>query len=482
MVPSPRDGMEFDSLTFLAFFAAVLVLHNLPLPWRVRKANLFLASLLFYAAWDPPFVLLLLANVVLDFFVGLGLAAAATPGRRRALLLLSLCGNLGVLGWFKYGALFLDSVVRVAALLGVTLRPAAPSFVLPIGISFYTFHTMSYVIDVYRRRTEPCRSLVDFGLYVTFFPQLVAGPIMRAGELLPQCSGPRASSPERLGWGMGLFVAGLFLKLVVADALSAPVADAVYGAPVAPTFGAAWAGTLAFSAQIWADFCGYSLCAVGAAHALGFELRRNFHAPYAAIGFSDFWRRWHISLSSWLKDYLYVPLGGARRGRLLTYRNLMITMLLGGLWHGASFRFVVWGGLHGVYLTVERLVRGERRTPRLRSTAAKVAMALVTYLVVSFTWVFFRAASISRALVIAGAMLGRGPANGFGLLTHGQVTSVLGVSAAIFAGHWLLRERTWETLVDATPWFARSVGLAFILVLIATCLPGTDRVFLYFQF
>jgi alginate O-acetyltransferase complex protein AlgI len=423
-----------------------------------------------------------MANIVFDFFVGLALGRAATERRRRALLILSLCGNLGVLAYFKYGQLILTGFLAMAAWLGVTLRPAAPSIVLPIGISFYTLHTMSYVIDVYRRRTEPCRSFVDFGLYVSFFPQLVAGPIMRAEELLPQLREPRSSSPERLGSGLHLLLVGLFLKLVVADAITAPVADAVYGDLGAPTFASAWAGTLAFSAQIWADFAGYSLCAIGVARALGFELRHNFRAPYAASGFADFWRRWHVSLSSWLRDYLYLPLGGDRRGRLRTFRNLMLTMLLGGLWHGAALHFVVWGALHGAYLVGERLVRHERARRVPSGRPVPLESALSTYLVVSFTWVFFRAATLERAAVLAGAMLGLGPAGGFGTLTAGQVTGVVTVSGAMFAGHWLTRERTWDSLFDGTPLLARSVGLALLLVLIATCLPGTDRVFLYFQF
>ena len=269
-------------------------------------------------------------------------------------LAVSLVANFGLLGYFKYGTFLLENFLAVVRSLGWDLTLATPSIILPVGISFYTFQTLSYTLDVYRRKTTPADSFLDYALYVTFFPQLVAGPIIRAVDFLPQCRRPKSFHGQAIGWGLCLMLLGLFEKMAVADGLLAPIAEAVYDSPAHLDFVSAWCGTFAFAGQIFLDFAGYSLCAIGAALCLGFGIQDNFRFPYAAAGFSDFWRRWHISLSSWLKDYLYIPLGGNRHGWFRTFASLMITMLLGGLWHGASWTFVVWGGLHGFYLAVER--------------------------------------------------------------------------------------------------------------------------------
>ncbi|MCU0621004.1 MAG: hypothetical protein MUC69_05820, partial [Gemmatimonadales bacterium] len=305
--------MTFNSLTFLAFFAVVVLLHNLPFSWRTKKRNLLAASYLFYAAWNPPFVVLLWLSTALDWQCARWLDATDDRHRRRAILLLSLAGNLGLLAYFKYGGFVLDNVAALAASVGVAWKPPAWDIVLPVGISFYTFQTLSYTLDVFLRRARPATSFLDFALFVTFFPQLVAGPIVRPTDLMPQFAAPRAATRAQVGWGLMLMTLGLFQKIVLADGFLAPVADAVYGsaALVAPLD--AWLGTLAFSGQIFCDFAGYTTTAIGASEVLGFSLIDNFRYPYAAIGFSDFWRRWHISLSTWLRDYLYVPLGGNRK-------------------------------------------------------------------------------------------------------------------------------------------------------------------------
>ena len=346
--------MLFNSPTFLAFFLVVLAVHYSPLEWTPKKGFLLLASYLFYAAWNPPFVALIWLSTVVDWYAAKWMFASSSPTLRRGLLILSLTTNLGLLGFFKYSGFVLENFVAVAQLGGVIFTPVDLGVLLPIGISFYTFQTLSYTIDVYRGQLEPADSPLDFALFVTFFPQLVAGPIVRASQFLPQLVEEKRATSAQMGWGFSLFTLGLFEKVVLADSWMAPAADVVYDA--APLAGAmdAWVGTLAFSAQIFFDFAGYSTCAIGIALCLGFALPDNFRYPYAAIGFSDFWSRWHISLSSWLRDYLYIPLGGNRRGRRRTYINLGLTMLLGGLWHGAAWRFVVWGGLHGAYLGIER--------------------------------------------------------------------------------------------------------------------------------
>ena len=265
-------------------------------------------------------------------------------------MLLSVVFNLGMLGYFKYGGFLLENFQALAATVGIDYTPPAWNIVLPVGISFYTFVTMSYTLDVYLRRARPGNSFLDFALFVTFFPHLVAGPIMRPTDLLPQFERESRPTRQQLRWGLMLMTLGLFNKIVIADGLLAPVVDKVYGAKDPLATLDAWLGTLAFSGQIFCDFAGYTTTAIGASLVLGISLIDNFRYPYASIGFSDFWRRWHISLSTWLRDYLYVPLGGNRKGPGRTYVNLMLTMLLGGLWHGAAWTFVVWGGLHGLFL------------------------------------------------------------------------------------------------------------------------------------
>jgi D-alanyl-lipoteichoic acid acyltransferase DltB (MBOAT superfamily) len=476
--------MVFNSLTFVVFFAAVLAIYYLPLPWKLKKAHLLVSSYLFYSAWNPPFVVLLWISTFVDWHAARWMAKAEKRMARRALLFASLGVNLGLLGFFKYGGFLLDNFVALLASIGLEYHPPAPDIFLPIGISFYTFQTLSYTIDVYRRNMKPWSSFLDFALFVTFFPQLVAGPIVRASQFLPQCRTPRRADGDQFGWGLSLVTLGLFEKVVLADGLMAPVADQVYATPWEAGFIDAWVGTLAFSGQIFFDFAGYSTCAIGVGMCLGFALPRNFRFPYGAIGFSDFWRRWHVSLSSWLRDYLYIPLGGNRKGPSRTYGNLMLTMLLGGLWHGAAWRFVVWGGLHGLYLSVERFMRNRlgRHSDiisRIQTPPVQLALALLTYGLVCITWVFFRAEDFSSALRLVKAMLMGAP----NLMEVGvfNVALVATVTIGMLAAHWLMRERTLEQLAAKIPWWGRSVALALLLMSL-TLIRAEDRAFIYFQF
>lgn len=471
--------MLFNSLLFLVFFAGVLFLHRLPLPWTVRKTNLLVASYLFYSAWNPPFVLLLGLTTVVDWTVSRRISRTTDRRQRRALLWVTLVINLGLLGYFKYGGFLLETFTDVLSALGVAYSPPKADIVLPVGISFYTFQSLSYTFDVYFRNARPTASLRDFALYVSFFPQLVAGPIVRSTDFLPQCREPRDANARELALGATLLVFGLFEKVVLADWLLSPSADAVYRAVAKAGTLDAWVGTLAFSGQIFFDFSGYSMCAIGAAMCLGFHLPRNFHSPYAAMGFSDFWRRWHISLSTWLRDYLYVPLGGNRNGEAMARRNVMITMLVGGLWHGASWRFVVWGGLHGLYLVIERVFRRRRAdAPRESGRLARVIGALATFVVVTMTWTFFRAATFREAVAVLRAMVS--PASG-SILGAESVATVVVVMGLTLAGQWFLRERELESQIERLPWWMGSVLVAgaLLAVLIA---PGDDRAFIYFQF
>jgi alginate O-acetyltransferase complex protein AlgI len=472
--------MLFNSLLYLVFFAVVLCLHRLPLSWTVRKVNLLVASYLFYAAWNPPFVLLLWLSTIVDWFVAkrLGSMAGRNPWRR-ALLLVTLCSNLGLLSYFKYGTFLLQTFADLMHAVGVAYQPPALDVVLPVGISFYTFQTLSYTLDVYFRRARPADSFLDFALYVGFFPQLVAGPIVRATTFLPQCKHPSFVGAREFGIGASLLVFGLFEKVVLADWLLSPSADVVFDVPAAAGSLDAWMGALAFSGQIFFDFSGYSMCAIGSAMCLGFHLPRNFHSPYAATGFSDFWRRWHISLSTWLRDYLYIPLGGNRSGESQAARNVMITMLVGGLWHGASWRFVAWGGLHGLYLMVERVFRRRRAEDAPESgTLARVAGSLATFVVVTITWTFFRAHSFADAATLIRAMFV--PTSG-GILGAASVQTVAAVIAVTLAGQWLLRDRDLEAELERIPWWAGSLLLACAVLAILVA-PGDDRAFIYFQF
>ncbi len=471
--------MVFNSLTFLLFFGLVLAFYRLRISWAGKKIGLVCFSYLFYAAWNPPFVILLWISTLIDWKAGALIFASRGKSRKRLFLILSLMVNLGLLGFFKYGNFLLDNFIAVLHWLHIAYQPLRPDIILPVGISFYTFQSMSYTIDVYRGRMKPWDSSVDFALYVTFFPQLVAGPIVRAQDFLPQCVTPKAASARQMLWGGILLVTGLFEKVFLADTLMAPVSDAVFTATGQAGFMDAWMGSLAFSAQIFFDFAGYSTCAVGAALCLGFILPDNFRFPYGALGFSDFWQRWHISLSSWLRDYLYIPLGGNRKGSGRTYGNLMLTMLIGGLWHGASWRFVAWGGLHGAFLVVERFMK--RKWGPVASGHRgwmPLVTALFTYLLIVLTWVFFRAQNFSEAFVLLYQML---HFNASGILGQGDIATVATVSAGLFGFHFAMRNRSYEDLVSGTPVGIRAFGLAVMLIILSLT-PGDDRAFIYFQF
>jgi alginate O-acetyltransferase complex protein AlgI len=471
--------MVFNSLTFIVFFAFVLVMHNLPLGWTTKKVNLLLASYLFYAAWNPPFVILLWISTVVDWYAAQKLVHAEKPTVRRAWMLLSVVANLGMLGYFKYGNFLLENFSTFMATLGVTYVPAKQSIVLPVGISFYTFATMSYTLDVYLRRAKPATNFLDYALFVTFFPHLVAGPIMRPTELVPQFAQPRRASGDQLRFGLALMTLGLFQKIVLADSFLAKAAEMVYDGHGAPGALDAWMGTLAFSGQIFCDFAGYSTTAIGAALCLGFAMPDNFRFPYAAIGFSDFWRRWHITLSAWLRDYLYIPLGGNRHGEARTYLALMATMLLGGLWHGASWTFVVWGGLHGMYLAGERMLRsrfgGYRPGP-----LALFVLGLLTYALINVTWVFFRAKTFEQAWTVLRGMFG-GNGGAEPILPYAHLLPVALIVGTLVFAHWQMRNRTLESVVARTR--PATIAAAWALMAFSIMIAqGDGNAFIYFQF
>ena len=476
--------MVFNSLTFLVFFAVLLVLHHLPfLSWRAKKVNLLIASYVFYAAWNPPFILLLWASTIVDWFIARGIWASRDKSRavRRSWLVISVAVNIGFIGFFKYGEFLLQNWQALMQSVGVVWVAPEWDIVLPVGISFYTFVTLSYTLDVYLGRSKPIGNFLDYALFVTFFPHLVAGPIVRPTQLVPQFYTPKQASRDQLLLGAGLIILGLFEKVVLADGGLANAADKVFAAQGAVGFVDAWLGTLAFSGQIFCDFAGYSTIAIGTALCLGFALPENFRMPYAAIGFSDFWRRWHISLSTWLRDYLYIPLGGSRGTEVRTYVNLMLTMLLGGLWHGASWTFVVWGGLHGLYLAVERWLRektGVAGDPA--SGWSRLALALATYALVNVTWVFFRAEDFGGAARILAGMAGLA-AEAAPILPTLFVAKVVVIVVAIVATQWLMRNRSLEDVVARTPWWVTGLVAAAMLFAV-TITQGSGQAFIYFQF
>jgi D-alanyl-lipoteichoic acid acyltransferase DltB (MBOAT superfamily) len=339
---------------------------------------------------------------------------------------------------------------------------------------------MSYSIDLYRNRIKPADSILDFALYVSFFPQLVAGPILRAGFFMQQLVEARIRRVEDFGWGIALIVIGLFEKVVLADGLLAPVVEKIYTVPPETTGLDAWIGTLAFSGQIFFDFNGYSVIAVGLAKCLGFQVPWNFLSPYAAVGFSDFWRRWHVTLSAWLRDYLYISLGGNRHGRARTYVNLALTMLLGGLWHGASWLFVLWGAAHGALLVLERLVRHLfGRAAILQTAPARILLGLVTFALVTLTWVLFRAENLDAATQLYAAMLM--PVGSIRVADLRDVFVVTGVIVALLGTHWFMRNKEFGSAIKQLPWPTIAAMLAAMLIAIVLS-PGEERDFIYFEF
>ena len=447
--------MLFNTVQFAVFLLAVLTAHYV-LPRSTRKWMLLGASYYFYMCWNPKFIVLLLALTAIDFAAGLWIARSA-GGRRKMALIFSLCANLGFLGFFKYFN-FLAGTVSQFTL----------DIVLPIGISFHTFQSMSYVIDVYRGEQEPVTNPVDYALFIAFFPQLVAGPIVRARNFFQDLHHWQPPTTLLVQRGILLVLFGLAKKMVAADHF-AQLSDAYFqNVATHPGMLTAWGGTIAFAMQIFFDFSGYTDIAIGCAALLGFHFPENFRRPYLAASVTEFWRRWHISLSTWLRDYLYIPLGGNRGGAARTYRNLMLTMLLGGLWHGASWNFVIWGGYHGALLSGERLLGvGVARFKWLHPLRV-----VLTFGLVSIGWVFFRAANFPDACFVLKEMIGG---------VRGEFPWTAWYALPVLA---ILEERWgWVDRLAQARWWA--FGPAVAAILLAIELFGVTDVaipFIYFQF
>lgn len=389
--------MIFSSYEFLFLFLPVVLAVYYLLPGRQRVFFLTLASYFFYGWWDFRFCGLMLLSTLIDYGAGLGISRAVTPSGRKKWMVVSVISNLSLLGFFKYFDMFASTLnYGLSSVLHASFSIPNLHLVLPVGISFYTFQSMSYAIDLYRGHAKPTRSFMDFACYVSLYPQLVAGPIVRYHELAAQLV-ERKHTAAKAARGVAIFIVGLAKKILVADSV-ASLTVLAFGEP-APGLLHAWVGALAYAMQIYFDFSGYSDMAIGLGLMLGFQFPINFNSPYQAVSITDFWRRWHISLSNWLRDYLYIPLGGNRLGPGRTYVNLALVMLLGGLWHGANWTFVVWGGLHGTLLAWEKF-RGAT-VPR-RVWWGRVR----TFVLVCLAWVPFRATSMAQAFDVWRGMLG----------------------------------------------------------------------------
>ncbi|HSW46461.1 MAG TPA: MBOAT family O-acyltransferase [Phycisphaerae bacterium] len=440
---------------------------------------LLVASNIFYGWWDWRFLTLIWITILTDYFVSRAIHRTASPGRRKRLLCISLVVDLGILGLFKYYDFFIGSLDRLFQSLGLRLDIPLMQLILPVGVSFYTFQTLSYTIDVYRGRTKPAGRLLDLALYVCFFPQLVAGPIERSERLLTQVINPRTHRPGDFREGLYHVMIGLFKKVVIADNV-APMVDLIFSTSTNQlTGGECLIGVYAFALQIYGDFSGYSSIAQGVAKWFGFDLMYNFRMPYFSQTPSEFWRRWHISLSTWLRDYLYIPLGGNRGNTFSTYRNLMITMLLGGLWHGAAWTFVAWGVFHGLMLCAYRPFEKDRNAPPTRSRLLRLLKIAVMFHLVCFSWLLFRADSITQAWEM------------FRLIVTDLRITPLAVSilasVLFYAGPVLLLE-TWLFFADdmlkltRVRWYWRGLVYTYFVMMITLFPPPVANAFIYFRF
>jgi alginate O-acetyltransferase complex protein AlgI len=467
----------FNTWEFFAFLSIVLALYYL-LRLRWQNILLLVASYVFYGFWDWRFTVLLLLSTVVDYFLALRIHHADDQTKRKRLLFISILFNLGMLGFFKYFNFFVSSAASTLSWMGFEPHLPVLSIILPAGISFYTFQTMNYVIDVYARKMEPTRDFLTYALFVSYFPHLVAGPIIRAELLLPQLSKNRRVTNEHWRTGGLLILVGLFKKVVVADTL-APDVEEYFTAPNHFSSLVLLQGLYSFSMQIYYDFSGYTDIARGVSRLLGIELPENFNQPYLSQNIAEFWRRWHISLSSWLRDYVYIPLGGNRLGRWRTYLNLLITMVLGGLWHGANWTFVVWGTLHGVYLASHKFMMElwPQQGDRPRSPWLRVVAIVTTFHLVTFTWIFFRAPNFHTAFAyLTGILQFRGALD---LTVLAKPLFFMCVVLIVDMPQYLTGN---HTVALRLPWFVR--GCAYAVMIFGLVLARTDRElpFIYFQF
>jgi alginate O-acetyltransferase complex protein AlgI len=483
--PAPPQVL-FPTVNFAIFFVVVFsgswLLRRYRVPWLLF---LLAASWFFYGYWDERFVLLLAASTLGNWAVGRAIAnagpAGARTGRMRSLLALGVVLNLSLLGWFKYYGFFADSVVRRLDAAGIDASSLLLEITLPVGISFFTFQAMSYLIDLYRGKAERM-SLLEVAVYLSFFPQLVAGPIVRATEFVPQLRNRGPAPVIPVTEAFTLILLGLFKKVVISSYLATEIVDPVFAVPGAHSSWEVLIGVYAYAIVIYADFSGYTDIAIGCALLLGFRFPRNFNAPYRATSIRDFWQRWHMTLSNWLRDYLYIPLGGSRGPGLFTYRNLMLTMVLGGLWHGAAWTFVIWGTIHGAALAGERLIREYVPAPafaaRVPSGVTTALRWLLTFNIVSLAWIFFRAESFGAAIdILERIVTAGGPSP---LVTPLLVAVIVGSVAVQLIPR--ISFPTFEPRLRRLAPLAQAGALGIGLFFVDALGPGGVAPFIYFQF
>ncbi len=467
--------MLFPTYSFLAFFVIVFSVYWAIPHHRCRLGWLLAASAFFYMSWNPWLITLILFSASVDYVAALAMQRLVSPKARRWLLVGSIATNLGLLAFFKYANFFLDNARSLAEWFGASLPNRTLDILLPLGISFYTFETISYIVDVYRGRTKAVGNVLDYFLFILFFPHLVAGPIVRPNDFLPQLARTKRWSWSRHALGVRLFIIGFLKKAVIADQM-AKVADMAFADPGRYGSLTLWAGLAAYIAQIYGDFSGYSDMAIGLAHLFGFKLPRNFHAPYLSVDTGELWRRWHISLSTWLRDYLYLPLGGSRGGTFATCRNLMIVMGIGGLWHGARWNFVLWGLYNGVLLVLLHATPWTRLSTNPRLRPLNIALTLLLF---GVGLVIFRTSSLADAGVMLSAMAW--PTAGAALKV-GAMIGAFGCLALVIAGQAVNESVRWERVQER--WSAPALGaaLAGLLLLAQLAMPDGGQAFIYFQF
>ena len=473
----PESPLLFSSGLFLFLFLGFLLVYRMLQPYeRARIFWCILFSVYFYYKSSGMYFLLLVISVYADFHIARWIAAAATKRIKDWLLALSLVTNLGMLAYFKYTNYFLELWAGATG-----DQPLHFDLFLPVGISFFTFQSLSYTIDVYRGNLKVLDDIWDYAFFVTFFPQMVAGPIVRAADFLPQIHRPLHISKEQFGRGVFLFCVGLFKKAVISDYISLNFVDRVFDSPAQYTGLENLFGIYGYALQIYCDFSGYSDMAIGIGLLLGFTFPINFNSPYQSLSITEFWRRWHISLSTWLRDYLYISLGGNRHGRARTYLNLMLTMLLGGLWHGAATRFIIWGGLHGTALALERWWKSI--FPGRPGPVRRLLGGLWTFHFVCFCWIFFRAADLATVQAMLGQI-----AYAFNpqvlpefLAGYGAVVfwMALGYGLHLLPAAW---EQAAERRVTALPLPAKAVLITLVAALVMQAKSSDVQPFIYFQF
>jgi alginate O-acetyltransferase complex protein AlgI len=475
--------MLFCSQQFLFFFLVVFAAYW-TMPWpRGRVYLLLAASFVFYATWNEWLAILIVISSTADYFIARGLDRSDRPGLRKLLLTASILFNVGILCYFKYVNFFLRSLEEVLRSSGSAASLPVLSVILPIGISFYTFEAISYTVDVYRRKIRAEKNLAHFMLFILFFPHLIAGPIVRGSDFLPQIRRKKRWNWMRMNVGVQLFMLGMVKKLAIGDRL-ALLTDPVFADPGAFQAGVLWIAAFAYAIQVYCDFSGYSDMALGTAHLLGYRLVFNFNLPYLASNITEFWRRWHISLSSWLRDYIFYPLGGSRGSRWATSRNLIVVMTLGGLWHGAAWTFVVFGAIQGTWLALHRLFR-EYASHRplldrtLKTPCGTAGRVMLTFVAFSCTLVVFRAESIAKAVTMLGHMLAW---NGAGRLPRVNFAAIAFLVGVVMAGHWLACRDRWRKALEAIP--ATAVGIGYSAAVCAALIlaPEAGKAFIYFQF